>query len=134
MTVIAYANGNVSATADFYLFTEQQMRNALAREYPNHQFTVTGCGLRADGPGRLTGLRMAFRHQSSRSHCSSERKLQMNFTELRELIREGNLEGVKSAISDNPDLLHTHDPRGELWEDRISRTAIAAVFSSANRC
>ena len=55
VTVIAYANGNVSATADFYLFMEQQMRNALAREYPNHQFTITGCGLRADGYWYATG-------------------------------------------------------------------------------
>ena len=44
----------------------------------------------------------------------------MNLTELRELIREGNLDSVKSAIADNPDLLHTHDPRGNLWEERTA--------------
>lgn len=44
----------------------------------------------------------------------------MNYTELRQLIREGDLAGVKAAIEQNPDLLHTHDPRGELWEERTA--------------
>ena len=41
----------------------------------------------------------------------------MSFLELRELIREGNLEGVKAAIDVNPDLLHTHDTIGDMWEE-----------------
>ena len=44
----------------------------------------------------------------------------MNFTELRKLIREGDLAGVESAISENPDLLHTNDPRGDMWEERTA--------------
>lgn len=44
----------------------------------------------------------------------------MDFTELRNVIQVGDLDGVKSAIKANPDLLHTHDPRGELWEERTA--------------
>ena len=44
----------------------------------------------------------------------------MNFTELRYLIRNGNLDGVQAAIESNPDLLHTHDPRAEMWEERTA--------------
>jgi hypothetical protein len=56
VTVILYDNGAVSATADCYMFTEHRMRDALARECPGHQFTITACGLRADGYFYATGI------------------------------------------------------------------------------
>jgi hypothetical protein len=37
------------------MFTERRMRDALARECPNYQFTITACGLRADGYFYATG-------------------------------------------------------------------------------
>lgn len=44
----------------------------------------------------------------------------MNFSELRELIRDGSLEVVRSAVEANPELVHTHDPRGDMWEERTA--------------
>ncbi|MEM7475045.1 MAG: ankyrin repeat domain-containing protein [Planctomycetota bacterium] len=44
----------------------------------------------------------------------------MNLSELRELIRAGDLDGVKAAIANNPDLLHTHDPVDDMWEERTA--------------
>lgn len=44
----------------------------------------------------------------------------MNLSGLRQLIRNGNLDGVKEAVRANPDLLHTHDPSDEMWEERTA--------------
>ncbi len=53
----------------------------------------------------------------------------MDFTAFRKLIRDGNLEGVRAATKEQPDLLHTHDPDGEMWEER---TALHCACRYAN--
>ena len=44
----------------------------------------------------------------------------MRFDELRALIRAGELDPVKAAVEENPELVHTHDPSGEMWEERTA--------------
>ena len=46
--------------------------------------------------------------------------MSVNFTDLRKLIRDGDLDSVRSAITSHPDLLHTHDPHGDMWEERTA--------------
>ena len=42
----------------------------------------------------------------------------MNLGELKQLIRSGNLDKVRAAGDDSPDLLHTHDPDQDQWEEK----------------
>ncbi len=44
----------------------------------------------------------------------------MRYNDLRKLIKEGLIADVKTAIEGNPELLHTFDPRGELWDERTA--------------
>lgn len=44
----------------------------------------------------------------------------MKYSELRELIRAGDLDAVKSAVEANSELLHTRDPNGDLWEEQTA--------------
>lgn len=44
----------------------------------------------------------------------------MTFREIKQLIRSGNLEQVRTALQTQPDLLHTHDPDGDQWEERTA--------------
>jgi ankyrin repeat protein len=44
----------------------------------------------------------------------------MNFREFKELIRSGELQLIQAAVDANPDLLHTHDPAGDHWEERTA--------------
>ena len=36
----------------------------------------------------------------------------MHFSEFLPLVRDGDLEAVRTAVKNNPDLVHTRDPRG----------------------
>jgi len=40
----------------------------------------------------------------------------MNLRELKEIIRSGDLDKVRGAVDDKPDLSHTHDPNDDKWE------------------
>ena len=44
----------------------------------------------------------------------------MNFGELKQLIRSGDLDKVRAAVDDSPDLLHTHDPDPDQWEEKTA--------------
>lgn len=41
----------------------------------------------------------------------------MNLRELKHLVRSGDLEGVRAAVDAHPDLLHTHDPDPDHWDE-----------------
>ena len=42
----------------------------------------------------------------------------VNLRTLKQLIQSGDLDGVRAAVDENPDLLHTHDPDPNEWEER----------------
>lgn len=44
----------------------------------------------------------------------------MNLRELKTLIRDGDLIAASAAIDENPDLLHTHDPDSDQWNERTA--------------
>ncbi len=44
----------------------------------------------------------------------------MKFSDLRKLIKNGDLAAVKAAAESNPELLHTHDPSDDAWEERTA--------------
>ncbi|MGD9856486.1 MAG: ankyrin repeat domain-containing protein [Planctomycetaceae bacterium] len=44
----------------------------------------------------------------------------MNFRDLKQIIRSGDLEGVCAAVDANSDLMHTHDPDEDHWEQRTA--------------
>lgn len=44
----------------------------------------------------------------------------MKHREFIKLVREGDLERVKAAVKENPDLPHIHDQNGDHWEERTA--------------
>jgi ankyrin repeat protein len=44
----------------------------------------------------------------------------MTFQEFRQLIRSGDLDAVRNAADANSDLLQTHDPADDQWEERTA--------------
>ncbi len=44
----------------------------------------------------------------------------MNLGELKRLIRSGALDKVRAAVDDSPELLHTHDPDLDQWEEKTA--------------
>lgn len=44
----------------------------------------------------------------------------MKHREFIQLVREGDLEGVQTAVKANPELPHVHDPSDDHWEERTA--------------
>jgi ankyrin repeat protein len=49
----------------------------------------------------------------------------MNLRELKELIRAGELDGVRAALDAEPDLVHTADPDPDEWDQKTALHAAA---------
>ena len=44
----------------------------------------------------------------------------MNLGDLKQLIRSGDLNKVRAAVDASPELLHTHDPDEDEWEEKTA--------------
>ena len=44
----------------------------------------------------------------------------MNLRKLKQLIRSGHLEQDRAAVDANPDLVHTHDPDDDQWDEKTA--------------